>query len=84
MKVLVTGAAGFIGSALSMKILARGDEVIGVDNHNDYYDPRLKEDRLNRHLGHLNYEHLRLDIRDKGLVDSLFKDNDFDVFNRVR
>ena len=79
MKVLVTGAAGFIGSALSMKLLARGDEVIGVDSHNDYYDPRLKEDRLNRHLDHLNYEHVRVDIRDKGLVDSLFKDNDFDV-----
>ena len=43
MKVLVTGAAGFIGSALSMKLLARGDEVIGVDNHNDYYSPRLKK-----------------------------------------
>ncbi len=79
MKVLVTGAAGFIGSALSMKLLARGDEVIGVDNHNDYYDPRLKKDRLNRHLDHLYYEHVRVDIRDKGLVDSLFKDNDFDV-----
>ena len=79
MKVLVTGAAGFIGSALSIKLLDRGDEVVGVDNHNDYYDPRLKENRLDRHLDHLNYEHFRMDIRDKGQVDSLFKKNDFDV-----
>ena len=79
MKVLVTGSAGFIGSALTIRLLARGDEVIGVDNHNDYYDPRLKEDRLNRHLDYLNYKHFRMDIRDKGLVDSLFRENDFDV-----
>ena len=45
MKVLVTGAAGFIGSALSIRLLDRGDEVVGIDNHNDYYDPALKEAR---------------------------------------
>jgi UDP-glucuronate 4-epimerase len=43
MKVLVTGSAGFIGSALSIRLLDRGDTVIGIDNHNDYYDPTLKE-----------------------------------------
>ena len=43
MKVLVTGAAGFIGSTLSLRLLERGDEVIGIDNHNDYYDPELKK-----------------------------------------
>ncbi|SVD94279.1 uncharacterized protein METZ01_LOCUS447133, partial [marine metagenome] len=43
MKVLVTGAAGFIGSALSIRLLDRGDMVFGIDNHNDYYDPKLKE-----------------------------------------
>ena len=43
MKVLVTGSAGFIGSALTIKLLDRGDEVIRIDNHNDYYDPSLKE-----------------------------------------
>jgi len=48
MKVLVTGAAGFIGSALSLRLLERGDEVIGIDNLNDYYDPSLKEARLAR------------------------------------
>jgi len=45
MKVLVTGSAGFIGSALSIRLLERGDDVIGLDNHNDYYDPALKMGR---------------------------------------
>ena len=58
MKVLVTGSAGFIGSALSIRLLDRGDTVIGIDNHNDYYDPALKEARLARHSDHPNlYSH---------------------------
>ena len=52
MKILVTGSAGFIGSALSIKLLDRGDNVIGIDNHNNYYDPALKESRLSRHINH--------------------------------
>ena len=48
MKVLVTGAAGFIGSHVSQKLLDRGDEVVGIDNLNAYYDPQLKQARLNR------------------------------------
>ena len=56
MKVLVTGSAGFIGSALSLRLLDRGDEVVGIDNHNDYYDPQLKEERLKRHINHPNYK----------------------------
>ena len=64
MKVLVTGAAGFIGSALSLRLLERGDIVIGIDNHNDYYDPALKEARLARHASHPNYTHLRIDLGD--------------------
>ena len=52
MKILVTGAAGFIGSALILRLLDRGDEVIGIDNHNGYYDPALKEARLARHINH--------------------------------
>ena len=78
MKVLVTGSAGFIGSALSIRLLDRGDKVIGVDNHNDYYDPDLKEARLKRHFSHPNYTHIRMDIEDKELVDLLFKENQFD------
>ena len=74
MKILVTGSAGFIGSALTLRLLERGDEVIGIDNHNDYYDPSLKEARLSRHKDHKNYTHIKLDIEDKGAVDKLFQD----------
>ncbi len=75
MKVLVTGAAGFIGSALSLRLLERGDTVIGIDNHNDYYDPALKEARLDRHTGHPNYTHLRIDLTDKKAIKALFADH---------
>ena len=78
MNVLITGAAGFIGSALSIRLLERGDKVTGVDNHNDYYDPRLKEARLARHINHKNYTHKRLDIENIQEVEFLFKDNNFD------
>ena len=79
MKVLVTGSAGFIGSALAIRLLDRGDEVVGLDNHNDYYDPDLKEARLSRHVDNPNYEHIRADIEDKELTADLFKNYKFDV-----
>ena len=78
MKVLVTGAAGFIGSALSIKLLDGGYEVIGIDNHNDYYEPSLKEARLDRHESHPNYTHIRMDIDDEKAVEGLFKEHQFD------
>ena len=78
MKVLVTGAAGFIGSALSIRLLDRGDEVIGIDNHNDYYDPDLKEARLARHIRHENYTHIRMDIENGKAVEELFKEIQFE------
>ncbi|MDA7800257.1 NAD-dependent epimerase [Gammaproteobacteria bacterium] len=78
MKVLVTGAAGFIGSALCINLLKRGDIVVGIDNHNDYYDPKLKEDRLARHLGHENYTHIKMDIECKNSVEKLFNKHHFD------
>lgn len=74
MTILVTGSAGFIGSELCIKLLERGDCVIGIDNHNDYYDPKLKEARLARHLDHPNYSHLRLDISDKKKLEKAFQD----------
>jgi UDP-glucuronate 4-epimerase len=74
MKVLVTGSAGFIGSALSIRLLDRGDEVIGIDNHNDYYDPALKEARLARHADHPNYTHIRMSLEDREAMAELFKD----------
>ena len=82
MKILVTGSAGFIGSALSIRLLARGDEVVGIDNHNDYYDPKLKEDRLARHLDHKNYTHIKMDLSDKdGIYNALASKEPFSVIN---
>ena len=79
MKILVTGSAGFIGSALSIRLLDRGDEVVGIDNHNDYYDPSLKEARLARHLNNYNYEHKKINIEDEIAISNLFKEHNFDV-----
>lgn len=73
MKILITGAAGFIGSALSIKLLELGHEVIGVDNHNDYYDPALKTARLARHATNPRYSHFNVDISDKETVKGLFE-----------
>ena len=78
MKILVTGSAGFIGSALSIKLLDRGDQVIGIDNHNDYYDPALKKSRLSRHINHQNYNHINMDIEDQKAVEELFNEHQFD------
>jgi len=75
MKVLVTGAAGFIGSTLSLRLLERGDEVIGIDNHNDYYDTALKEARLARHIDHSNYTHIRIDLADRAGMSTLFEEH---------
>jgi len=74
MKVLVTGAAGFIGSALSIRLLQRGDDVIGIDNHNEYYDPALKESRLARQIDHPNYTHVRIDLADRVGMAALFEE----------
>ena len=79
MKVLVTGAAGFIGSAVSIRLLDRGDDVVGLDNHSDYYDPDLKEARLARHADHGSYSHFRVDIENKEAIETLFKEQQFDA-----
>lgn len=73
MKVLITGAAGFIGSTLALRLLERGDTVIGIDNHNDYYDPQIKEDRLARFADHPAYTHLRLDLADREGIYACFE-----------
>ena len=72
MKVLVTGSAGFIGAALSRRLLDRGDEVVGVDNLNDYYDPALKHARLAQLTPHANVTDVRLDIADRAGIGELF------------
>jgi UDP-glucuronate 4-epimerase len=74
-KVLITGAAGFIGSNLSLRLLERGDSVVGIDNHNDYYDPAIKEARLARHANHTSYTHLRIDLGDRKAMEAAFADH---------
>jgi UDP-glucuronate 4-epimerase len=73
MRVLVTGSAGFIGAALTERLLARGDQVHGIDNHNDYYDPALKEARLARFAEHPNYTHQRADLADAEAINRAFQ-----------
>ena len=73
MKVLITGSAGFIGSALSLRLLERGDTVIGIDNLNDYYDVNLKKARLARTQGHKNFIDARVNLEDREAVPALFK-----------
>ncbi len=75
MKIIVTGSAGFIGNQLTLKLLERGDEVVGVDNLNDYYDVKLKQDRLARILSHPAYTHLDLDIADASALTQVFERN---------
>ena len=78
MKVLVTGSAGFIGSAVSLKLLERGDSVVGIDSHNDYYDPSLKDARLARHIDHPNYQHFKINIENGPAVERLFEEHQFE------
>ena len=78
MKVLVTGAAGFIGFHTASALLARGDEVVGIDNMNAYYDVRLKEARLAQLEGRNGFHFIKLDIADRDGVAQLFKEERFD------
>src|SRR6201988_2260750 len=72
MRVLVTGAAGFIGAATAERLLTRGYEVVGLDNLNEYYDVTLKEARLRRLTGHANFRFVKLDLADSAEVAALF------------
>jgi UDP-glucuronate 4-epimerase len=78
MKVLVTGAAGFIGSSTARRLLARGDEVVGLDNLNDYYDVGLKEARLARLASMPGFRFTRLDLADQAGMTALFAREKFD------
>lgn len=77
MKYLVTGAAGFIASKTAEFLLKDGHEVVGVDNLNDYYDPRLKEHRLESLRPHKNFQFHKLDIENKDALGKLFKEHKF-------
>ena len=78
MKILVTGAAGFIGMATALRLLARGDEVVGLDNLNDYYDVNLKESRLARLIPHTSFRFVKLDVADRLGMEQLFAVEKFD------
>lgn len=78
-KILVTGAAGFIGFHLANSLLKRGDEVVGIDNLNDYYDQQLKRDRLQQLENFTEFSFMSCDIEDKQHLETIFKDNHFDV-----
>jgi UDP-glucuronate 4-epimerase len=78
-KILVTGAAGFIGSHLSRTLLARGDQVVGIDNVNDYYAVSLKEDRLALLEGQPEFQFFRIDLGDRAAMTELFAAERFDV-----
>ena len=77
--ILVTGTAGFIGYYLSQSLLKDGYKVVGFDNLNDYYDVRLKEERLSRLIGYENFRFIKGDISDKLLVEKVFAEECFDV-----
>ncbi len=79
MKILVTGAAGFIGSHLSKKLIKDGNQVLGIDNFNTYYDVDLKYSRLNKFVNHRNFICKNIDLCDKSQLEEIFKNNNFDT-----
>ena len=77
-KILVTGAAGFIGFSLAKRLIERGDEVVGVDNLNDYYDVNLKKARLAQLEGRQGFRFVKMSLEDREGILSLFKEERFD------
>src|ERR1700685_4815441 len=78
MKLLVTGVAGFIGSATAQRLLDRGDEVVGLDNLNDYYDVSLKQARLARLQKHRSFRFVHADLADRSAMQTLFRAEQFE------
>ena len=72
---IVTGSAGFIGFSLSQKLLERGDNIIGIDNHNNYYDPRIKDARLKKLTKFSNYKHYKLDLCNQNELSQVFENH---------
>ncbi|MHD0397953.1 NAD-dependent epimerase [Staphylococcus simulans] len=77
-RVLITGAAGFIGSHLAKKLISQGHEIVGVDNINDYYDPQLKEDRL-KSIGDNHFAFYKVTLEDADKLEEIFKEQHPDV-----
>ena len=78
MKILLTGAAGFIGAATAKRLLDRGDSVVGLDNLNDYYDPALKHGRLDLLSPHASFRFVKMDLADRSGLAQLFATEQFD------
>ena len=78
-KILITGAAGFIGFHLSQKLLDQGHTIIGLDNLNDYCDPRLKQARLDQLTSHPSFTHVNIDLADRSAMEDLFSKRGFDA-----
>jgi UDP-glucuronate 4-epimerase len=78
MKILVTGAAGFVGSHVAAALSERGDHVVGIDNLNTYYDPNLKSDRLKHIVTSPSFEFIKMDISDRAAIEVLFQKTKFD------
>jgi len=78
MKILITGGAGFIGSKTAQQLIDRGDEVIIIDNFNDYYDPQLKRDRVKYVIGERKHKLYEGDIRDEKLLEEIFSKEGID------
>ena len=74
MNIIVTGSSGFIGSELTLRLLKLGNKVIGIDNHNNYYDPNLKQNRLKRYLDNPNFVHNQKDISDEKSIRLIFEE----------
>lgn len=74
MKIVVTGSSGFIGNVLAKRLLDRGDEVCGIDDHNDYYDVKLKEARLAKIQGYANFKHVQASIANRSVVEQVFQE----------
>jgi UDP-glucuronate 4-epimerase len=74
-KIIITGSAGFIGFSVCIKLLERGDSIIGIDNHNDYYDPKIKDARLQILTKYSNYEHYKIDLCDSAGLNNVFKNH---------
>lgn len=78
-KIMITGVAGFIGFHLSKRLLEHGVSVVGIDNMNDYYDPSLKQARLDQLLPHETFKHININIADRPAMEKLFSEHQFDV-----
>ncbi|HKJ64827.1 MAG TPA: NAD-dependent epimerase [Desulfopila sp.] len=78
-KILITGAAGFIGAHLAQKLIGNGAEVVGLDNLNDYYDPQLKKDRMAALAEGPRFTHVNIDLADRQAMESLFQEHSFDA-----